>query len=115
MATTPVSGSVAEIYSNHPLAPILQEALSTAPSPAASEDFRKGFYAALEIVRIQGAAALAQYETKELQPSPLQHAFENFSDGGELSVESREDGEDFQQRPVLKGQWKSVEKPSGLS
>lgn len=40
--------------------------------------------------------------------------FDQFSNGGEFSVETREVDGDFQQRAVLKGAWESVEKPSGL-
>lgn len=47
--------------------------------------------------------------------STFKNLFDQFSNGGELSVETREIAGDFQQRPVFKGGWESVEKPSGLS
>lgn len=47
--------------------------------------------------------------------STFKKLFDQFSNGGEFSVETREVDGDFQQRAVLKGVWESVEKPSGLS
>lgn len=47
--------------------------------------------------------------------STFKKLFDQVSSGGEFSVETREIAGDFQQRPVLKGGWESVEKPSGLN
>lgn len=53
--------------------------------------------------------------SEQADGSTFKKLFDQFSNGGEFSVETREVDGDFQQRAVLKGVWESAEKPSGLS
>lgn len=105
--------TIAEIYKNHPLADIILKSIATEPGAATSDDFKKGFYAALAVVHLQGAAVLEDYTVQE--KSPLDIRIEEMKNGGSISAQSREIDGKFQQRSVLTGPWETVEKPSGLT
>lgn len=60
-----MSGSVADIYASSPLAPILIEALDHRPGDLTSGDFQRGYFAALTVTHIRGAAALENFAASD--------------------------------------------------
>lgn len=54
-------GSVADIYSQSPFSPILIEALDHKPGNLTSETFQRGYFAALAVAHVRGAAALESF------------------------------------------------------
>ncbi len=113
MAENTATKAVAEIYETHPLAAIILESIAVEPGATASEDFKRGFYAALAVVQLQGARVLEGYTVQE--KSPLDLRIDAMKDGGDIAVQSREIDGVFQQRSVFNGPWETVEKPSGLT
>lgn len=59
------SESVADIYASSPLAPILIEALDHRPGDLTSGDFQRGYFAALTVTHIRGAAALERFAVSD--------------------------------------------------
>lgn len=94
------SESVADIYATNPYSPIILNALDHRPGEHTSEDFQRGYFAALTVTHIKGAAALDQFSAAEWE-----YGWRSFFSNGEeyewLSTHSREDAEqqirDFQE------------------
>lgn len=59
------SESVADIYASSPLVPILIEALDHRPGDLTSGDFQRGYFAALTVTHIRGAAALENFAASD--------------------------------------------------
>lgn len=94
---TIVSGSVADIYATSPHAPILIEALDHRPGENTSEDFKRGYYAAVEVSRIRGAAALQNLAEDDEWEYGWRSFFANGDEHDWWNCSSREDAE-FQLR-----------------
>ena len=88
----------------------VHEAIKSAP----------GFFTRSEAAQISDDLELignfiAEFDPEEKPGSLFEIIAQQFAKGGDMGVESRDIDGDFQQRPVLKGLWSSVPRPSGLS
>lgn len=86
------SHSVAAIYATSPYAPIVLKALDHKPGEHTGEDFQRGYFAALMVSEIRGAAALEEFGQSEWE-----YGWRSFFSSGEeyewLATHSREDAE----------------------
>lgn len=94
------SHSVADIYATSPYAPIILKALDHRPGEHTSDDFKRGYFGALTVTHIRGAAALESFGDLEWEYG-WRAFFPNGAEYEWLATHSREDAEqqikDFQE------------------
>lgn len=93
-------GSVADIYALSPFSPILIEALDHKPGDLTSHDFQRGYFAALAVTHVKGAAALESFGAPEWEygwraffPNGEEYDSQNYYSREEAEFELRENQE----------------------